>query len=63
MSQGVGPGCWDRDEYGVGNFHLNLMSADLPNGTYDIQVALNPLNNQGCTVVATAKFTLVTVHS
>ena len=59
-------GTFTTDEYGVGDFHLNLMSADLPDGTYHIQVAINNSgapDNIGCTYIATAKFASVTVHS
>jgi hypothetical protein len=41
------------DGEGNGSFHLNLRAEDLPNGTYSIQVAINPFNVQGCTVIAT----------
>jgi len=41
------------DEYGNGNFHFNLRTDQLPEGSYVVQVAINPYNNQGCTVVAT----------
>ena len=41
------------DEYGNGGFHFNLRTDVLPDGVYQIQVAINPFNNQGCTIVAT----------
>ena len=41
------------DAEGNGSFHLNLRAADLPDGTYEVQVAINPAGVQGCTVVAT----------
>jgi len=41
------------DDEGNGIFHLNLRADDLPDGTYQIQVAINPFGNQGCTVIAT----------
>ena len=41
------------DENGNGSFHFNLRSDELPDGVYTIQVAINPYNNQGCTVIAT----------
>lgn len=41
------------DAEGNGSFHLNLRADELPDGTYQIQVAINPLGNQGCTVIAT----------
>ena len=41
------------DEEGNGSFHFNLRTDELPTGTYEIQVAINPYNNQGCTVIAT----------
>jgi len=42
------------DSEGNGSFHLNLRADHLPPGEYQIQVAINPLSNQGCTVLATA---------
>lgn len=59
-------GTFTTDAFGAGNFHLNLMSADLLDGTYDIQVAINNSgapDNIGCTYIATAKFASVVVHS
>jgi len=41
------------DDEGNGSFHFNLRTDELPDGNYEIQVAINPYNNQGCTVVAT----------
>jgi hypothetical protein len=41
------------DDEGNGSFHVNLRADELPDGTYPIQVAINPLGNQGCTVIAT----------
>ena len=41
------------DDEGNGSFHVNLRADELPDGTYGIQVAINPLGNQGCTVIAT----------
>lgn len=41
------------DAEGNGSFHFNLRADELPDGVYQIQVALNPYNNQGWTVIAT----------
>lgn len=41
------------DDEGNGSFHFNLRMDELPERSYEIQVAINPYNNQGCTVVAT----------
>jgi hypothetical protein len=41
------------DAEGNGSFHFNLRTDELPDGEYNIQVALNPYNNQGITVIAT----------
>jgi len=41
------------DEVGNGSFHFNLRADELQDGEYQVQVAINPYNNQGCTVVAT----------
>ncbi len=52
---------------GKGNFHLNILAEDLPPGIYEIQVAINdlgendPLTYIGQTVIATEKYTEVTV--
>lgn len=53
---------------GKGHFHLNILATDLPSGTYDIQVAINdPVGVFGGvigeTVLATVKYTEVTVGS
>jgi hypothetical protein len=47
---------------GTGSFHLNIRAADLPAGGYNIQVAINPAAEELThTVLATEKFTAVTV--
>jgi len=50
---------------GHGNFHINIGKDDLPDGTYDIQVAINDLPSDqhpnGVTKIATQKYTVVTV--
>jgi len=42
---------------GKGKFHINILSEDLPTGTYEIQLAINdpddPYGLYGCTVLAT----------
>ena len=55
------------DGDGMGFFELNIASDDLPDGTYNIQVAINDLEGNdpsvfiGSTVIATVKYTSVTV--
>jgi hypothetical protein len=47
---------------GTGSFHLNIRAADLPANVYNIQVAINPAAEEFThTVLATEKFTAVTV--
>ena len=41
------------DDEGNGSFHVNLRADELPDGTYTIQVAINPEDIQGCTKIAT----------
>ena len=47
------------NKQGKGKFHINILSEDLPTGTYDIQLAINdpdadpPFDQYGCTVLAT----------
>jgi hypothetical protein len=38
---------------GNGSFHFNLRTDELPDRVYQIQVAINPYNNPGITVIAT----------
>jgi hypothetical protein len=57
-------GYFTTDEYGEGNFHINVRAADLQANTYDIQVAINnapSVAEIGYTVLATVKYTTVTV--
>ncbi|OFW53301.1 MAG: hypothetical protein A2V75_02895 [Actinobacteria bacterium RBG_16_70_17] len=47
---------------GQGSFHINIARGDLPDGTRDIQIAINPSLDDayvGSTVAATVKFTPV----
>ena len=51
------------DGDGMGFFELNIDSADLPDGTYNIQVAINDPSVEPpyTTIIATVKYTSVTV--
>lgn len=62
----VATGSWKGDPYtyyklttfttdgeGNGSFHLNLRADDLPEGTYEIQVAINEADNHSSTLIAT----------
>lgn len=44
------------DQNGDGWFRLRFRPQDLPARTYQLQVALNPSGNPGCTVAATAQW-------
>ena len=55
------------DEFGNASFHINLLSNDLPGGTYNIQVAINQNSTGspsyiGTTIIATQKYTTVIVN-
>jgi len=50
-------GTFTTNGEGHGQFHINILSKDLPAGTYEIQVAINPVPAEGApekTVVATS---------
>ncbi len=52
------------NEEGKGHFHLNIRAQDLSAGTYNIQVAINDAPSPdiiGVTVLATEKYTTVTI--
>ena len=58
-------GYFTTNENGMGNFHLNILAADLPSDGYEVQVAINDVPELfplaiGSTVIATPKFTTVT---
>lgn len=46
-------GTFMTDGEGNGSFHFNLRADDLPEGTYEIQVAINEADNHSSTVIAT----------
>lgn len=50
------------DEFGAGNFHINVRAEDLPADSYNIQVAINTYvpDANGVTLLATPKYTSVT---
>jgi len=50
------------NEEGKGKFHLNILSEELTPGSYEIQLAINDdCVNIGRTVLATVKYTTVTI--
>lgn len=58
-------GTFTTNGQGHGSFHFNILKSELPAGTYNLQVAINPAGPDdayiGSTVVATKKYTVVTV--
>jgi hypothetical protein len=60
-------GTFTTNEQGNGSFHFNILASDLPAGTYGLQAAINDAGPNdayiGSTVIATQKYTVVTVGS
>jgi len=52
-------GSFVTDEYGAGEFHFNIASANLTSSTRNIQVAINTGPGIGATVAATTKYTSI----
>jgi hypothetical protein len=58
-------GYFTTNENGMGNFHLNILAANLPSDGYEIQVAINDVPELfplaiGSTVIATPRFIAIT---